>query len=334
MQNLLPKIKEFFIWLKDSDSQALQHACRNLDRAYKNFFEEGTGFPKFKSKKAGYQSYTTTAPTLSMRGSNRIHLPKVGNIRIKNSFMFSDDINIKQAVLTITPTGKYFITICVDEPRNAIPDVDIDIEKVIGFDYKSDGLYEDSEGYIPGSPKYYRKLEKKLAHLERLLSKKKGSKKGELKSGNYLKLRYRINRLHEKIANTRKDFLDKLSTEIANRYDAVCVEDLDMKAMSNKGFGNGKATLDNGWGMFIRMLEYKLADRGKKLIKVDKWYPSSQLCSCCGYQNPDVKNMNVKDWTCPECGTHHDRDHNAAINIRLEGIRILMKEGCLVDKAA
>ena len=160
----------------------------------------------------------------------------------------------------------------------------------------------------------------KLAKEQRRLSRKAGSKKNETKSSNYFKQMRKVNRIYRKIANQRLDSLHKKSTEIANQYDIVCVEDLDMKAIGNKGFGNGKATFDNGYGMFLNMLEYKLKERGKYFVKVDKWYPSSQICHCCG----SVKKLDLKDrvYTC-DCGYTGDRDHNAAINILTEGLRIL-----------
>lgn len=160
----------------------------------------------------------------------------------------------------------------------------------------------------------------KLAKEQRRLSRKAGSKKNETKSSNYFKQMRKVNRIYRKIANQRLDSLHKKSTEIANQYDVVCVEDLDMKAIGNKGFGNGKATFDNGYGMFLNMLDYKLKERGKYFVKVDKWYPSSQICHCCG----SVKKLDLKDrvYTC-DCGYTGDRDHNAAINILTEGLRIL-----------
>ena len=155
---------------------------------------------------------------------------------------------------------------------------------------------------------------------------KTGSKKGESKSSNYLKQLYRVNKIHKHIANQRKDQLHKLSTGIANRYDIVCVETLNMKLLSNKGFGNGRSTLDNGYGMFLNMLGYKLSDRGKCLIRVDKWFPSSQICHCCGTVNPTVKKLDIRKWTCPVCDELHDRDINAAKNILTEGLRIYKQQ--------
>ena len=181
---------------------------------------------------------------------------------------------------------------------------------------KSDGLYGDSNGNVCGSPKYYRKSQKKLARLQRQLCRK------EKGSNNSNKARLKAARLHRHTANQRLDFLHKKSTEIANQYDVVCVETLDMRNMSNKGFGNGKATLDNGYGLFLTMLEYKLSDRGKYFVKVDKWYPSSQLCYACGKQHKEMKNLLIRELVC-DCGYSDDRDLNAALNINKEGLRLL-----------
>lgn len=199
---------------------------------------------------------------------------------------------------------------------------EIDKSQIIGLDYKSNGLYMDSDGNCADMPKFFQKAQKRLAIAQRRLSRKKGSLKNEKKSKNYIKQLKKVNRVHTHISNQRKDFLHKKSTEIANRYDAVCVEDLDMKAIANKGFGNGKATMNNGYGMFLTMLDYKLARQGKKLVRVDKWFPSSQLCSCCGHKQK--MSLKVRTYNCPECGNRMDRDINAAINIRNEGMKQLV----------
>ena len=179
----------------------------------------------------------------------------------------------------------------------------------------------DSNGHIEDIPHFYREAQRKRTKLQRRLSKKHGSRKGERKSKNFMKQLRKANRQSMHIANQRRNYLQKLSTEIANRYDAVCIEDLDMKAISNKGFGNGKATMDNGYGMFQNMLAYKLAERGKHLVVVDKWYPSSQICHCCGHRQPMP--LKIRVYQCPECGMVFDRDWNAAINIKMEGLRLL-----------
>ena len=196
----------------------------------------------------------------------------------------------------------------------------VDESRVLGLDYKSDGLYKDSNGDLAGMPKFFRKAQKRLAKLQKKLkNKEKGSK-------NYEKQLRKVAKLYVHVANQRRDYLQKLSTAITKQYDYIMVEDLNMRAMANKGFGNGKATMDNGFGMFQVMLAYKLKRKGGKLVVIDKWFPSSQLCNVCGYKNKKVKNLNVHSWICPVCGTEHDRDENAAINILIEGLRILYEE--------
>ena len=200
----------------------------------------------------------------------------------------------------------------------------VDKTNAIGLDYASDGLYVDNNGNVGTNHKYYRESHDKLAKAQRKLSRMQGSNKHETKSNNYIKQLRKVNKIHRHIANQRLDNLHKISTEIANQYDVVCVESLNMKAMSNKGFGNGKATLDNGYGLFLNMLEYKLADRNKYLIKVDKWFPSSQVCHCCGKRHPEMKELTIRTMKC-DCGLIMSRDQNAAINIMREGMRLLIE---------
>ena len=320
----LTALKRQLPWLKEVDSIALQQALRHLDTAYKNFFNvKGAKFPKFKSKRSSKKSYTT----INQHGTvtvldDGIKLPKTGKIKAVISRKAPDNWKLKSATVSMAPDHKFYVSVLYEYEAVIIPH-SIDPQNVIGFDYKSDGLYVDSNGNTCGSPKYYRKALDKLAKEQRKLARKVGSNKHKIKSANYIKQQLKVNRIHRHIANQRLDFLHKLSTGIANRYDAVCVESLNMRAMSNSGFGNGKATMDNGYGMFVNMLEYKLHNRGKYLVKVDKWFPSSQLCSCCGYRNPELKDLSIRKWVCPICGTEHDRDHNSAINTLQEGLRLL-----------
>ena len=216
--------------------------------------------------------------------------------------------------------GRYYVSVLFEFERVVKPQP-VTSETTIGLDYASDGLYVDSNGEQCNMPHYYRRSSEKLANLQRKLSRRKGSRKREVKSKNYLKQLRKVNRLHSHISHQRKDYLHKKSTEIANRYSCVCVESLNMRQMANRGFGNGKATLDNGYGMFLNMLAYKLADRGGHLIKVSHWFPSSQLCRSCGTQHPEMKDLSIRVMKC-SCGATHNRDHNAAINIRKEGLRI------------
>ena len=228
---------------------------------------------------------------------------------------------IKSATVSQDTDGKYYVSVLFKFDDPIITYV-ADRTNAVGLDYASDGLYVDSNGNVGTNHKYYRESHDKLARAQRRLSRMQGSKKYEAKSSNYLKQLRKVNRIHRHIANQRLDNLHKLSTEIANQYDVVCVESLNMKSMANRGFGNGKATLDNGYGMFLLMLEYKLSDRNKYLIRVDKWFPSSQICHCCGALHPEMKNLAIRTMKC-DCGLTISRDQNAAINILREGLRML-----------
>lgn len=227
---------------------------------------------------------------------------------------------IKSATVSQKRDGSYYISVLCEKDAEDPERLPVDESRVLGLDYKSDGLYKDSNGDLAGMPKFFRKAQKRLAKLQKKLkNKEKGSK-------NYEKQLRKVAKLYVHVANQRRDYLQKLSTAITKQYDYIMVEDLNMRAMANKGFGNGKATMDNGFGMFQVMLAYKLKRKGGKLVVIDKWFPSSQLCNVCGYKNKKVKNLNVHSWICPVCGTEHDRDENAAINILIEGLRILYEE--------
>ena len=316
--------KKDYTFLKEVDSLALANVQMNLQSSYKAFFDKKrkkrNGFPKFKSAKHSRKSYTTNNQkgTIAIIDNKYIKLPKIGKVKAVIHRKPEADWTIKSATVSQESDGAFYISVLFEFERNIIQITKSD--NVIGLDYKSDGLYMDSNGNIGSNHKYYRESHEKLAKEQRRLSRKTGSKKNQPKSKNYLKQLKKVNKIHRHITNQRIDNLHKLSTEIANQVDAVCVESLDMKAMSNKGFENGKATLDNGYGIFLNMLEYKLSDRGKYFIKVDKWYPSSQLCSCCGSQ----KKITLADriYKC-SCGLEIDRDYNAAINIKKEGLRLL-----------
>lgn len=320
--------KERYPFLKEVDSLALANAWINLQAAFSNFFgrtrKKKNGFPKFKSFKRSKRAYTTNnqrgrSDIAILKGS--IKLPKVKSVKAEIHRVPDENWVLKSATISQDRDGKYYASVLFTFEEEKLT-YKIDAKNAIGLDYASDGLYVDNNGNIGTNHKYYRESHEKLARAQRRLSRMKGSKKHEKKSSNYRKQLRKVNKIHRHIANQRKDNLHKLSTEIANRYDVVCVEDLNMKAMSNKGFGNGKATLDNGFGMFLPMLEYKLNERGKYLIKVDKWYPSSQLCHVCGTLHPEMKDLKVRTMRC-DCGLVIGRDQNAAINILNEGLRIL-----------
>lgn len=326
MQNLLPCMKEYLPWLKESDSQALKYACRQVNKAFDGFFKKKTNFPKFHSKRTSKQSYTTTKKTsIDYDAKNRrVKIPFLGWMRCSDNRILKD-CEFKMATVS-KKNGKYYVSITYIIEKDVAP-VPVSENQALGLDYKSDGLYVDSNGNIADMPHWFRLAQSKLKKEQRKLRNKHGNKKGETKSHNYSKQLQKVNNLHEHIANQRLDYLQKLSTHLADTYDVILIEDLDMKAIANKGFGNGKATLDNGWGMFTAMLDYKMAERCKYLQKVDKWYPSSQTCSVCGCINSETKDLSIRKWTCPHCGAEHDRDINAALNIKQEGLRLLNEAG-------
>ena len=321
------KYKKDFPYLKEVDSLALANVQLNLQSAFRNHFDRNrrkkTGFPKFKSAKHSRKSYTTNNQngTVAIIDNRYVRLPKIGKVKAVIHRVPGTDWKLRSATVSCSSDDRYYVSVLFEYENSASAYV-ADENNAIGMDYASDGLYVDDKGNIGTNHKFYRESHKKLAKEQRKLSRKKGSRKGEDKSHNYLKQQRKVNRIHTHIANQRKDNLHKISAEIANQYDIVCVENLNMRNMSNRGFGNGKATLDNGYGMFLDMLEYKLANRGKYLVKVDKWYPSSQICHCCGKRHPEMKDLRIRTMRC-ECGYVMDRDRNAAMNIKKEGLRIM-----------
>ena len=314
LNNTPAQYKKEFEWLKEVDSLALANAQINLQTAYGNFFRSPKiGFPKFKSKKSNQKSYTTNCVNGNITVENYyIKLPKIGLVKLKQHRMIPSGYKLKSVTVSQTSSGKYYASVLF-EYENQVQE--IEPKTFLGLDFSMHELYRDSNGDEPCYPRYYRQAEKRLKREQRKLSlMQKGSKNRD-------KQRIRVAKHHEKVANQRKDFLHKQSKQITNAYDCVCVEDLNMKAMS-QALQFGKSISDNGWGMFVTFLKYKLEEQGKKLVKVDKFFASSQICSCCGYKNTETKNLSIRAWDCPKCGTHHDRDINAAINIRNEGMRI------------
>lgn len=321
------KYKKDYPYLKEVDSLALANKQLDLQAAFRNTFSKSrkkkNRFPRFKSAKHSRKSYTTNNQkgTVAIIDNRYIRLPKIGKVKAVIHRIPDDDWNIKSATVSQESDGKYYVSVLFefDKAHNTYI---ADKTNAIGLDYASDGLYVDSNGNVGTNHKYYRESHDKLAKAQRKLSRMQGSKKHEDKSNNYIKQLRKVNKIHRHIANQRLDNLHKISTEIANQYDVVCVESINMRSMSNKGFGNGKATLDNGYGMFLSMLEYKLSDRNKYLVKVDKWFPSSQICHCCGALHPEMKELANRKMIC-DCGLTINRDENAAINILNEGLRLL-----------
>ena len=316
LNNTPAQYKSKFPWLKEVDSLALANAQMNLQTAYNSFFRNPKiGFPKFKSKKSNRRSYTTNCVNGNISIDNGfLKLPKVGLVKLKQHRLILSNYKLKSVTISQTPSGKYYASVLF-EYENKIQEQEL--HDFLGLDFSMHGLYKDSNGNEPAYPRYYRQAEERLKREQRKLSlMQKGSK-------NRSKQRIKVANLHEKVANQRKDFLHKQSRQIANAYDCVCIENLDMKAMS-QSLNFGKSVTDDGWGMFVTFLKYKLEETGKRLVKVNKFFASSQICNACGYKNTATKNLSIRAWDCPECGAHHDRDINAAINIRNEGMRLVL----------
>lgn len=311
-------------FLKEVDSTSLQQVLKHLNKAYTNHFRRPDHFdePQFKSKKKSKKSYTSALTNNNIRIEGKlIKLPKLGYVRIKMHRQLPKDSKITSVTVSKSASGKYYVSLT---STYEIEDINrkLDKKKSIGLDYAMEGLYVDSNGNSAEYNRYYRRSLTKLQKEQRKLS------KCVLYSNNYFKQKRRISKIHEKIANQRKDFLHKYSTQIANEVDIVSIEDLNMKAMA-KCLNFGKSVHDNGWGMFTTFLQYKLSERRKKLVKVDKWFASSKTCHECGNKF-DKLTLKDRQWSCPHCGAEHQRDENAAINILKEGLRILEEDKKIV----
>lgn len=317
LNNTPAQYKKEYQWLKEVDSLALANAQMNLNKAYKNFFrDKSVGFPKYKSKKTNKFSYTTNNQngTIYIVDNKYIKLPKLKTlIRIKQHRQIPTDGKIKSATISKNPSGKYYISILVKQEIKELPKN----EFAVGIDLGLTDFAITSDGIKYPNPRYLKKSLNKLAKEQRKLSKKKKGSK------NRNKQRIKVARLHEKIANQRKDFLHKLSFKLINENQVICLEDLQAKEIQQNKYLS-QSVSDVGWYEFRRQLEYKAKWYRRTISFVDKYYPSSQICSNCG-ENTGKKPLDIREFDCLCCGTHHDRDINASINILHEGLRLLGK---------
>ena len=326
--------KKEYEWLKEVDSLALANVQLHLEAAYRRFFDKTTNrYPRFKSRRDSRQSYTTNMVNGNIRiEGDRLRLPKAGKVKIRLHREAPRDWKLKSVTISREASGEYYASILYEEPVSALKGImsgsenqaagtgpeDAGKLRVLGIDYAMQGLAVFSDGTRADYPGYYRKGQERLGKEQRKLSRcKKGSR-------NYEKQRKRVAVCHEKIRHQREDYQHKMTRKLADGFDAVAAEDLDMKAMS-QCLHLGKGIMDNAYGAFLQKLSYKLEEQGKELIRIDRWYPSSQICSGCGSIHPEVKDLSVREWFCDHCLQYHDRDINAARNIREEGRWILRK---------
>ena len=311
MSKILTELKRHKPWLKEVDKCALQNAAKDVDSSFKNFYN-GFRYPKFRSIKRGHFSYRTNNKFKLDQNNKKIRIPKVGWIKFRDKSNFNSLTKIYNITISKTPSNKYYASISAEVDITALSRA----KKSCGIDLGLKEFAIFNTGKKINNPRFFVESQKKLAKMQRKLSKK------VFESNNYFKYKIKVAKFQEHIKNQRLDFLHKLSIRLIREYDIICIETLRIKNMI-KNHKVAKSFQDVSLSEFVRQLEYKARWYGKVISKINTFYPSSQLCSKCNYKNPDLKNLEIREYNCPVCGTHHDRDVNAAINILNEGLRIL-----------
>src|SRR5215467_3153237 len=308
------KGKSGFEWLKEIDSQLLQQAVADCKKAFDNFFKKRARFPKFKKKHSAHQSFRI--PQRVKLEDRRVYIPKVGWVAVRQSQAI--DLPLKSATFKREATGKWYVSLVVEFSLPDLPKPAIESETAIGIDVGFDRFATDSDGGIVENPRLFREAERKIKRAGRRLSRKQ---KG---SANRAKARLALAREYEKVANKRADFAHKFSTSVVEENSTIACETLNLKGMSKTKLA--KSVSDAAHRETFRQIEYKARWRNRNFVFVGRWFPSSQLCSECGHRHQELS-LSDRFWTCPACGVRHDRDHNAAKNVRDEGIKILVAAG-------
>lgn len=313
ISKLLTQLKKDNDWLKEPDKDSLQKSLKNLDNAFQKFFKEHTGYQKFKSKKNRYKSYRTSCTNNNIRFENKnIKLPKLGMVKVKDKQIPNG--RILNATITQEPNGHCYCSLCctdIEMPQYQKSN------KNMGIDLGIADFAIYSDGNKIENPRFYEKSEKKLAKLQRELSRK------TIGGSNWNKARIKLAKLQKHISNQRNDFLQKLTTQIVKNFDIICIEDLDVKSLKEtSSTTRNKRVGDVSWSEFRRQLTYKAMWYGRNLSVVGRYYPSSQICHVCGKRD-GKKSEDIRSWICPHCESEVDRDVNAAINILNEGLRLL-----------